>query len=115
MGAAFQRRCVEPEAREPRPHQGDVFRLARMGGAGQGEFLLADGEAVGGAALDQSKRLQRLDRGAREDCPIDVSRGLEQPAGGIGHGVGDAVLALDPLTPPHHHRDRRNSAVRFDH
>jgi hypothetical protein len=115
MDAAFQRRWVEPEAREPPLDQADVFRLARMGGAGKGEFPLADGEAIAGAAFDQSKRLQRLDRGAREDLSIEVPGPPEQSAAGIGYGIRYAVLALHARTPPHQHGNRRDSAVRFRH
>ena len=106
MGAALERALVEAEAREPGAHPVDVHRLAAVRGAGQRQLRLADGEALGGAALQQDQRLQGLDRRAREDRPIGLARGMAQRAGGIADRVADAVPALDMLATVDEDSDR---------
>ena len=49
-----------------------------MRGAGESEFALTDGEALGSTALEQGKSLQRLDGGARKDRSIDVTSSVQQ-------------------------------------
>jgi hypothetical protein len=92
-----------------------VLRLAGVRRAGQRELLLAHGEAIGGAAFNQGKRLQWLDRRAREHRSIDVTGTREQAAVGSGHGKSDAMLALHALTSPHQDGHRRDLAVRSGH
>ena len=69
--AAPQRRARRAPASAPRSRHG---RLAAVRGAGQRQLLRAEAVAVGRAALDQRQRLQRLDRRARIDRPLDVAQ-----------------------------------------
>jgi hypothetical protein len=62
-------------------------------------------------ALDQRQGLQRLDRGARKDRPQDVARMLQQGAAGIGHGIGDAMGALEQFAAPDQHGDRIDPGI----
>ena len=80
--------------------------LAAMRGAGQRQLGLAHPEAVGGAALDQGQRLERLDGRAWIDRLVDVAQGQEDSAVGVGDAQADAMPALHPLAPPHLDRNR---------
>ena len=65
--AAFERRRIEPGARQHAACHRDMPRLAAVAGAGERQFLVAETVAVGRAALDQRQRLQRLHGRARKD------------------------------------------------
>ena len=71
--AAFERRAVEPGARQHAARDRDMRRLAAMTGAGKREFLVAEAVAVGRAALDQRQRLQRLHGRARKHRRRDIA------------------------------------------
>ena len=94
MGAAFQVVRRETDALQPRGNSRHVLRLAVMGGAGQGDFGVAEGEALGGARFDQRKGLQGLDCRARIDgAPAVPPRGNDG-APGVGDGGDAAVVAF---------------------
>ena len=69
--------------------------LAAVRGAGQRQFLQAEAVAVGGAAFDQRQRLQRLDRRARKDRPLDVAQRQHARAVGVDHRDRAGMPALD--------------------
>ena len=71
MRAAFERRLVQPALASIARRQLDMRRLARMRGAGQRQFLVAEAVGIGRAAFDQRQRLDRLDRRAREHRLVD--------------------------------------------
>jgi hypothetical protein len=95
VGAAAQRRGIEPGLRQHARDPRDMPRLAGMRGAGQRQLFVAEAESVGGAGLDQRQGLQRLDRGARENRRCHIADGQHASAVGIGHGDGAAMPALD--------------------
>ena len=92
--AASQRWHGETDAGQHRRHAGNVRPGAGMGAAGERDLWRAETEAVGGAALQERQRLQRLDGGAREDRPGDVADGRHHLAVGAHHGDGAGVHAL---------------------
>src|SRR5476649_2937341 len=72
-----------------------MARLAIMRGAGQRDVLVAEAEALDGAALDEGHRLDRLVGRARQDGLVDVAPRSDDRAVGL-HDRGDAfVAALD--------------------
>ena len=85
MRAAFQRAGIEPGARQHAGGGRDMAGLAAMRRAGERELLLGETEAIGGARLDQHQRLQRLDRRARIDRPLDVAERKHASPIGIDH------------------------------
>ena len=76
MGATLQGGPVEAQAREPFLNEPNVLLLAGVRGAGESEFAIGEGEALGSAALEQGNGLQWLYGGAREDGAIDLARHL---------------------------------------
>jgi hypothetical protein len=74
--------------------------LARMRGAGQGQFLRAEAEAVGSAAFDQRQRLYRLDRRARKGRPRNVAQRQHRPAIGVGDRHRPAMPAFHQRAAP---------------
>jgi len=97
MAAAFEVLRPEIGARKPAPHGIDMDRLAAMRGAGERDLGIAQTEPLGGAGLHQRQGLQRLYGRAREDRAVDVAPGTHHAAGGIDHGCGAGVTALDHL------------------
>ena len=83
MRAAGERRDVEPGLGEHRRRGLDMRRRAGMRGAGERDLGLAELQRVGGAALDQRQRLQRLDGGARKDRLVDFAERERDRAVGV--------------------------------
>ncbi|GBR03752.1 hypothetical protein AA21952_1158 [Acetobacter oeni LMG 21952] len=67
---------------------GGVFRLAAMGGAGEGEFLIAETVMVGGTGFDEGKRLEGFGGGAWVDRCFGIAQGEHDAAGVVDDGDG---------------------------
>ena len=104
--AAFEHAFVASRLGEHRAGQRDMRLLARMRGAGERDLLVAEAEAVGGAALDQRQGLQRLDRRTRIDGPVDVAEGEHHPPVRVDHGARPAMGGFDPLAAQDFDDDR---------
>ncbi len=93
--AAFECRFSQPRLRQHARGGLDVARLAAMRGAGEGQFGVAEAVAIGGAALDEGQRLQRLDGGAWIDRLVDVADGEDDLAVGVADHCRTAMDAFD--------------------
>ena len=106
MSAALEARRVEAEAGEPAADRLDVHGFAAVRGAGQGELCGTDGKMPRRPAFQQDQGLQRLDRRAWKDRPLEVAVRVAQPAVGSGHRIAHPMLALDTLAPQHQDSSR---------
>ncbi len=101
MRAAFERRRLEPGAREHARCDLDMRRFPAMAGAGERQFLVAEAEPVGRPAFEQHQRLDRLHGRARIDRLPHIAERHNRRAIGIDDRHGTAVPALH-LRPAHH-------------
>jgi len=90
---------AQSHACEPTADAAHVIRFAAVGGAGQGQLGVGDGEPLGGAGFDQRQRLQRLDRRTRIDRALDVPPGGDDSPVRADDGGCGAVAAFDGATP----------------
>ena len=75
VGAAFEIGFRQPDPRQPCGDPIDMAGLAVCEAQASAISSSPEAEGVGGAALDQRHRLQRLDRRAGIDRPLDVAPG----------------------------------------
>jgi hypothetical protein len=106
MRAAFERPSVQSGPLQHGTRQRHMRRFARMGGAGERQFLFAEAECIGRTALHQRQRLDRLHRRAREDRPVDIAERGMHLAVGIEDGDGSAMPALHPAAARHLDQNR---------
>src|SRR5476651_1400827 len=92
MGAAFEIGFAQTHLLQPGPHRLDVAWLAIVRGTGERDVLVAEAEALDGAALDEGHRLDRLVGRARQDGLVDVAPRSDDRAIGL-HDRGDALVA----------------------
>ena len=97
MCAAFERAFVVSRFREHRARDRDMLLAARVGRAAERNLLLAQTEAVRGAACDKRQGLQRLDGGARINGSIDVAKGHHHPAVRIDDRARPAMDGFDKV------------------
>ena len=95
MGAALEGARIEADLAEQPLHHGHVAGLAAVRGARDGELLVAEVEALGGAAFHEGDRLQGLHGRAREDRPQHIADGGDHAAIGIADGDGAAVRRFE--------------------
>jgi hypothetical protein len=74
-----------------------VFRLARMGGAGERDLLVGQAVSLRDAALDQGQGLDGLHGGARKDVALHVPEGQDRAAVGIDDGHAAAMAGFDQI------------------
>src|SRR5512143_967932 len=86
---------AQAQAREPGGNARGVHRLAGVRGAGECNFLVAQSESLGRAALDERQRLYRLERGSRIDRRVDIAERETDISPGIRDGERTAMHALD--------------------
>ena len=97
MRAAFENALVAPGLCKHCPRRRDMVLLAGMRGAGERDLLCAQAQAVRGAALEQRQGLQRLDRGARVDRPLDVAERHHDRSARVDDRSGAAMGGFDPI------------------
>jgi hypothetical protein len=97
MRAALQIIRRQADALQPTLNPCHVLRFSIVGGAGQGDFGVAEGEALSRTGLDQGQRLQGLDRRAWVDGALGVSPRGDDGAGGVSDGDDAAVAAFHHL------------------
>ena len=88
-------RLVEPGFGEHPRRERHMRGLAGMRGAGERKLLIAEAEAIRRPALDQRQRLDRLDRRARENRPLDVAEREHDAAVRVDHNPRAAMLRFD--------------------
>ena len=106
MGAAGERRDIEPSPRQHARDTFDVCRLAAMRGTGERELLIAKRVTVGGARFYKRERLQRLDRRTRKYRLCNVANGQHRRTVRINDGNGAAMAALYQRTTGHLDKNR---------
>ncbi|GAV33973.1 hypothetical protein ROTAS13_01633 [Roseomonas sp. TAS13] len=81
-------------------------RLAGMGGAGERQLRFRQAEAIGRAALDQRQGLDHLHRRARENGPLHIAGGEDEPALRIHHREGPRMARFHLGTARDFHQNR---------
>ena len=97
MRAAFERAFVISGFGEHRAHRRDMGLAAGVRGAGKRDLVVAEAEAIGGAAFDERQGLQGLDGGARINRPLGVAERQNHPAVGIDDRARAAMGGFDPI------------------
>ena len=96
MRAAFKRAFVVSSFRE-HPARSRHVLASRVRRAAERNLLVAETQAVRGAACDERQGLQRLDGGARINRLLGVAKGHHHPAVRIDDRAGPAMGGFDPV------------------
>ena len=97
MSAAFERPFIVSGFGEHCARGRDMVLASRVRRAAERNLLVAQTDAVRGAAFDQRQGLQRLDGGARIDRLLGVAKGHHHPAVRIDDRAGAAMGGFDPF------------------
>ena len=95
MRAAFERAFIVSRFGEHRARGRDMVLASRVRRAAERNLLVAETQAVRGAACDKRQSLERLDGGARINRPIGVAKGHHHPAIRIDDRAGPAMGGFD--------------------
>ena len=113
MDAAFENPLVEAGLGEHRARRRDMVLTARMRCAGKRNLLVAEPQAVSGAAFDERESLQRLDGRARIDRPRCVAERHHNAAVRIDDRARAPMGGFDPFAAGGLHDYRIRHRLRF--
>ena len=99
MRAAFERAFIVSSFREHAARGRDMVLASRVRRAGERNLLVAETQAVRGAACDERQGLQRLDGGARINRSIGVAKGDQHAAVRIDDRARPAMGGFDEVPP----------------
>ena len=97
MRAAFERPFIVARFGEHRARGRDMVLASRVRRAAERNLLVAQTQAIRGAAFDKRQGLQRLDGGARINRSLGVAKGHHHPAVRIDDRAGSAMGGFDEV------------------
>src|ERR1700722_4353582 len=95
MNIAFEHPFIVSNFGDHRARGRDMILASRVRRAAERNLLVAEPQAVRGAARAERQGLQRLDRGARINRQIGVAKGHHHPAVRIDDRAGPAMSGFD--------------------